>query len=153
MKCLRNDREEHPPSRYLLVPEYLIDAICSYVSGIWTEKFPQIDLIGVTASYNSARCHRLRPSFKNMIAAARKTEILLYRHLRTITLSFTEGHTIFYRAFACVCSLAFLGCMGVMGEEERQLLGFPMKPRLTDVLTFLEDFKSLIYIYTRVILS
>ena len=87
-----------------------------------------------------------------MIAAARKTEILLYRHLRTITLSFTEGHTIFYRAFTSVCSLAFLRYMGVMGEEEQQLLGFPIKPRLTNVFTFLEDFKSLIYIYTRVIL-
>ena len=43
MKYLRNDQEEHPPSRYLLVPEYLIGAICSYVSGIWTEDFPQVD--------------------------------------------------------------------------------------------------------------
>lgn len=32
--------------------------------------------------------------------------------------------------------------MSVMGEEERQLLGFPMRPRLTDVLAFLEDFKA-----------
>lgn len=110
-------------------------------------------LIGIIALYNSTRYYRLRLFFKNIIAATRETEILLYRHLRTITLSFIEDHTIFYRAFAYVCSLVFLGCIGVMGEEERQLLGFPMKARLTDVLTFLEDFKSLIYIYTRVTLS